>query len=275
MIVVQVPQDRETPPRLVRGSDFSFRYAYARARESREADDRGQDSLVIRSAPGSLAFCLCAGVSQSFYGDLAARFLGEALVEWLWDDEFAGLPIDDVRAVLTERLEGATDAGTDLVRQQQFPAGLPSLVQQVLEEKRCLGSETVFACGRLDVGPGREAPGRILLAWMGDARLRLWVQAREISRDLGGVFETRQRWSSRRALVNGPLNVYIGPLAGPAGVGVTRLLAYSDGLSRLDPVGHVLTPQELEEALAEADGSPTSDDVTFLEVWAGEGVSDD
>src|SRR2546423_1779915 len=104
---LQVAQDRETPVQVKRHSAFSWRYAYARSADTRKVGDPGQDYLTFRYSDSAFAFALCDGGSQSFFGDLAARFLGDGLMEWLWGDlrsQPADLSEGRVRDALTQNL---------------------------------------------------------------------------------------------------------------------------------------------------------------------------
>jgi len=265
---LRVSQDRELPVQVVRGQALAYRFAYARSADSRAAGDVGQDYLAARERERTFAFALCDGVSQSFYGDLAARYLGDALVDWLLERlPPAGDP-GTIRTALTAHLRDLTGPATELVQRQPLPPDVPPMLRDVLNEKRALGSESTFVCGRIDL-PDHDSPsGRIVLAWMGDSRLRLWRGDSALPVALGGVFETAQRWSSRRGLVGGTLNVHVAPLQ-QAGQPVTRLMAYSDGLSALDGRGQDLADQAIQALIARAGEAATSDDISFLEVWVG------
>lgn len=265
---LRVSQDRELPVQVVRGQVLAYRFAYARSADSRAAGDVGQDYLAARERERTFAFALCDGVSQSFYGDLAARYLGDALVDWLLERlPPAGDP-GTIRTALTAHLRDLTGRATELVQRQSLPPDVSPMLRDVLNEKRTLGSESTFVCGRIDL-PDHDSPsGRIVLAWMGDSRLRLWRGDSSLPVALGGVFETAQRWSSRRGLVGGTLNVYVAPLQ-QAGQPVTRLMTYSDGLSALDGRGQDLADQAIQALIARAGEAATSDDIAFLEVWVG------
>src|ERR1041385_7373312 len=101
---LQVAQDRETPVRAERYAAFSWRYAYARSADTRKVGDPGQDYLTFRYEEGVFAFALCDGVSQSFFGDLAARILGDALLTWLWQRPPGDMDERHIRDVFTHNL---------------------------------------------------------------------------------------------------------------------------------------------------------------------------
>lgn len=259
----------ETPPQRRSGPGYSYRYAYARSADSRAADETGQDYLTFSEGPTWFAFALCDGVSQSFFGDVAARILGDSILRWI-----EGMPAaaDGSRLgeLFHDYLQRLTEGATRWVEGYPVPEGISPMLREVLEQKRGMGSEATFVCGRIDL-PGATLPqGRLLLAWMGDSRLRFWGPWGERSSELGDSFRTEQRWSTSRGPVNGRPHVFAEPLVGGDGqFQVTRLLAYSDGLSLLDGQQETLTDIDLQDLVATAGESPTSDDISILEVWLG------
>lgn len=264
--MLKVPQDRESVVQMVRRQALAYRFAYARAADTRAAGDVGQDYLTLREDAHSVVFALCDGVSQSFYGDLAARYLGDALVAWLGERLPATMSANAIRAALTVYLRELTGPATERVQRQPLPSDIPPMLRDVLREKQSLGSESTFVCGRVDL-PGPSFPdGRVVLAWMGDSRLRLWQGDDVHAADLGGDFETSQRWSTRRGPVGGDPSVFVAPVA-QGDRRVRRLMAYSDGLSTLDGVDEDLSNYTLQDLITQAGKAATSDDVSFLEIW--------
>jgi hypothetical protein len=142
------------------------------------------------------------------------------------------------------------------------------MLREVLQEKRALGSESTFVCGRIDLPGGDFPAGRVVLAWMGDSRLQLWTGDDAHVTDVGGVFETAQRWSTRRGPVSGDVNVFVDPLK-QHGQRINRLMAYSDGLTALDSWDRDPSNHAVQDLIAQAGEAATSDDVSFLEVWLG------
>jgi hypothetical protein len=263
MELIRLPQDQDTPPRSERNAAFAWRYAFARARDTRAAGENGQDYLTLLPGEGAFAFALCDGVSQSFYGDIASRFLGDALLDWLSTELPATLDRAEIAGSLAPYLRALTLEATEQVQRQPLPSHLPPMLADVLEEKRKLGSESTFVCGGVEV-PSREFPdGRLVLAWMGDSRLRLWAGDAEGTSQLGDSFDTAQRWSSRRGPVGGEPNLFVGTLREAPGL---TLLAYSDGLAPLDDSAIPPSDETLRAEMAKADASPASDDISFLEL---------
>lgn len=76
MRLFQIDQRLEYPLSSLQAGPFSIRCTYARSRETRQGDDMGQDYITYKVTDDSILFCVCDGVSQSFYGNLAAKYLG-------------------------------------------------------------------------------------------------------------------------------------------------------------------------------------------------------
>ncbi|RLC70112.1 MAG: hypothetical protein DRI81_19545, partial [Chloroflexi bacterium] len=260
---LQVPQDRETGVQEIVAGSFRLRYLYARSSDCRQSDDPGQDYVALRQDGRRLAFALCDGVSQSFYGDLAARLLGDALVEWLWDrlppGEFRREPI---RQALHGYLTDLTDEATRQVRRIPIPADAPPLLRDALEQKRAIGSESTFVCGTVEM-PGPNLPhGRVVLAWLGDAELQLWGKERDRTGELGAEWIEARRWSTKVGPKGGTIGVFVGRLED-----VRRVLAYSDGIASLrERLGRGIDDSELAREVERLGEMPTSDDVSFLEI---------
>ena len=265
---LRIPQDCETPVQFVRERAFAFRYAYARSADTIEANDVGQDYLAMRYNEQIFVFALCDGVSQSFYGNIAARLLGEALIDWFWEHIPTNHDEATMSAALNAHLLSLTEPITRVVNQFALPRGLAPMLRDVLEEKRASGSDSTFVCGRIEFPNVDQPQGRIILAWMGDSRLRLWSADGECSAMLGDRFDTAQRWSSRRGPVNGQPNLYLGPLFQDDLPIIHSLVVYSDGLSLLDGKPS-LSNFGLQSMIEDSLDSDTSDDISYLELWIG------
>lgn len=259
---IRLSQDREIPVRTVPAGPFRVRFLYARSADSREADQPGQDYLAFRSDGYRLAFALCDGVSQSFYGDLAARFLGDALLEWLWELPRPATEPGLLRQELVAHLRALTRVADAQVQGLALPGDLPQMVREVLEQKRAIGSETTFVCGCLQEATSELPQGHLVLAWMGDSRLRLWGSSGERTSELEASWDEALRWSSRDGPKGGPPGVFIGPL-----VGISHVQTYSDGLlSREENLNPRLEDHELDRLVADLGKEPASDDISFLQI---------
>ena len=249
---------REHSPQTIRQPNFACRYAYMRSADSIATDELGQDYFALNSDQNVVAFALCDGVGQSFFGELAAKFLAEASVTWLQETT---VQADEFADQFTTFLTNLVPAASEQVDNHPLPADIPPMLATVLEQKRQEGSQAIFVCGRLDFACTDYPDGRLFLAWMGDARLRFWHGSEERTALLGDRFRTAQRWSSRQGLVNGPLQTMVTSLAG-----VTRILAYSDGLPALDEEPTAPDDERLAQLIAAAMESPTSDDISLVDL---------
>jgi len=80
---IELPQQSETGLQQVRQSSWTYLYGYSRSAESVASGDPGQDYLSFADSDSSFNFALCDGISMSYFGDIAAKFLGDRLIEWL------------------------------------------------------------------------------------------------------------------------------------------------------------------------------------------------
>lgn len=259
----------ETAPLTRSRTGYTYRYAYARSAASRASGGTGQDYLTFREGPAWFAFALCGGVGQSLFGDVAARVLGDGVLRWL-EGVTAPVGAPRLRELLVGTLQRLTEGASRWVEEAPPSEELSTIPQKTLDQNRALGGQANFVCGRLDL-PGPTFPqGRLLVAWMGDSRLRFWGPYGERTGELGDTFQTEQHWSTAWGPVRAWPWVHATPLVGDDGrPEVVRLLAYSDGLSPLDNQHQVLSDIDLQDLIATAGESLTSDDASVLEVWLG------
>ena len=80
----RVPQTIETPVTFTPVPGAYVRFAYSRSSDSMASQIEGQDYLCFRHNDQKLVFIIADGVGSSFCGNLAARILGDNLLDWLW-----------------------------------------------------------------------------------------------------------------------------------------------------------------------------------------------
>lgn len=256
---VRIDQSSESPLRTEEGTDFRYSYAFAPSADSQRDDEPGQDYLTFSDLGRRFVFAACDGVSQSFYGNLAARFLGDKLVAWLAQRSPAPVDSDILKSEMAGYLTDLTAIATEQVEGHPIPTE-PALLHDVLLEKQARGSETMFVCGRVDLPDAGFPDGRIMLFWMGDMRVHLWRGDERV--DLGD-YEASPRWSSRLGPVGGEARLYHESLT--PDMPFTRLIVYSDGLSLLDPIiSRQLPVYSLQEIIEDTKTRPDSDDVTYF-----------
>jgi hypothetical protein len=243
-----IDQDRESACEWMEHARYRFRYAFARAPETRIAGDSSQDYLELAWDETGLAFALCDGVSESFFGGFAARLLGRSLINWLLNPSHALTDPQQVSMRLAAVLASLVDEAKSLVQDVRLPDDMSPLIGMVLEQKRAIGSESMFTAGRLDLA--RE---RVTLAWLGDPRVRIWCADIEQSLSPGSE---RERWSSSRGPLGQP-HVFTAPLGTHS-----RIVTYSDGCAVLD----TRTTWDDFESIADAASHASSDDASLLEI---------
>lgn len=264
-VVYSLPQHMEVDLQVARGRGFCSRYAYARSTDTQNSGDIGQDYMVFNQDREKFIFAVCDGVSQSFFGNLAAKFLGDALIHWLSDlpEQLETTP--NIRHRAVRFLTDLTPEATEIIQRHPLSQDIPALLRDVLEEKRMIGSETIFVAGRI-ILPCKAIPdGQILLVWMGDSRLRLWNPEQNALINLGGEFKTEQRWSTGRGLVRGEPQVFNSPFLVKGKPVFSLLEIYSDGLSILDDFQQQpISNYHIENLIKKAQAAPTSDDISYL-----------
>lgn len=260
MDVTYIDPGKETPLQFGQLEGLVFRYAYARAAETRRNGGVGQDFLAFSQVERSFVFVVCDGVGQSFFGEIAAQSLTRALMGWM-EAHRAQLQQPGIREDLVRFLDAERFSASRVVDAYPIPDEVPGMLRDVLEEKRALGSEAMFVCGCICLDSATYPSGAIFLAWMGDMRARIWRGSAERTELLGSVFETSQRWSTRAGLKGGRLNVFQAPLKG-----LDRLSVYSDGLAPLDDYPELPENPALANLIRNQESSPTSDDIAFLDI---------
>jgi hypothetical protein len=258
-------QEKEMPICTVEKEPFVCRYTYRRAKETQLENDIGQDYFSLFIGDGSVIFAVCDGVSLSFCGDVAARFLGERLLDWLQE-----LPEEQEREKLqrslSQYLNQLTEEATKTVNNYPLPSFVEGLLRDVLEEKRHHGSEAMYICGRIDV-QGDQI--RAVLAYQGDSRIRLFGTEGEQTQLLGDTFHTAERWSSKKGCVGGEPSVFV---QGWTRIEkINRIAVYSDGLALLDESASMPSEDELEHLIQKSQQSLASDDLCLLDISIGKG----
>jgi len=248
---VNLPQETETPLTAFETPVGTALYFYNRSIDSIQASTIGQDYLVYRYGASNLTFAVCDGVGQSFMGDLAARLLGDFLIDWLWNIRQPKADREFAQAV-GEALGGHTAVSGPKVAAFELPAHLPPILIQALENQRRYGSESMFVAGRLALG---GSDPWVALCWLGDSPVAaIDIDGKLV--DLGPKGHTSERWNAASG-VKGEVHVWVG-----SGKHVARVAGYTDGLG----VGRVPTDAELARLVEEWRTNPPSDDASLFDV---------
>jgi hypothetical protein len=150
----------ETPE----GRAIQLSLGYRRSIDFDERNDPGQDFAVVHAEGNYAVGVLSDGVSQSFFGEIAARCVAEGLADFLLQR-----PDDPPTAeAMAEHLEGLAARAKLDVDRRELPGDIPELQRAALERIRAGGSQSVFAAFVFDVG--RET---VNLYHVGDAGIVL------------------------------------------------------------------------------------------------------
>jgi hypothetical protein len=248
---IRLPQDRETPLTTAQAPFGTALYLYARSIDSVNAETIGQDYVTLRYGQEDIVFAVCDGVGQSFMGDLAARILGDGLVDWLWTRK---RPADEdaFREAVSEALNSLTETSSPQVEDYQLPATIPPLLKAALEMQREYGSESMFVAGRIALGGKSPWVG---LCWLGDSPVAAVDYDGELV-DLGPRGHTSERWNATTGL-KGEIHTWVGDAAH-----VARVAGYTDGLG----TEHVPTDADLAKMMEFWLKNPPSDDASLVDI---------
>jgi hypothetical protein len=249
---VKLPQDSETPLTPLRVPVGTALYLYIRSVDSVNANTIGQDYVTFRYQGKDLAFAVCDGVGQSFMGDLAARLLGDELVEWLLKLQRPA-NAEAFSKATADALNAMTKATAPQVASYKLPEQLPPILIQALENQRKYGSESMFVAGRLALG-GTDP--WVALCWLGDSPVAAVDIDGELV-DLGPHGSTSERWNATTG-VKGEVHTWVGDAKR-----VARVAGYTDGLG----TSHVPTDADLVRMVAGwMDNNPPADDASLFDV---------
>lgn len=265
---VTLPQDTDTPPRKEETPVATLLLTSRRSHEGSKSNLPNEDYLAFRYDEECLVVVLCDGVGQSFFGDLAARFLGDKLLEWLWALKPDDIPDNDKGgAKLAEKLfndlHAWTTPATELVKDHPLPKDRATSLRRIaLERKRDDGSASVFACARLDFSAEKTS---CLGFWLGNTRLRFWG-ARDKALSLASDNTVHhEQWSTAKGPLNSDVVHHI-VLPSLAKRKVQRLTLHTDGVHQFEDELSGLTLARLKEILRELKEDVASDDVSLLDV---------
>lgn len=114
-----------------------------------DADDKpGQDYATFRCGQGYVVGVVADGVSQSFYGDLAAHYIAKAMIKALWHHRLRPPKYEQISKWLKD-LEKRF--ASEVVARFKIPINLMPMLRENLEVLRARqGSQAVFAAFLLD-----------------------------------------------------------------------------------------------------------------------------
>ena len=274
MTTIESEQSREVKLAEITRGPFVLRFLSYRKSEDAALNLRSEDYIVSKLTPDKAIFALCDGVGSSFYGNLGSQILGEILLSWLGKlplpnnlslekPQVANSWLNTLTTELTSELNNKVVFATSVIQKKEIssPDELVRLAE--ITQRDDFGTQSNFACGVVWPKSVSLPKGLVLLFWLGNARIRLFNQNRDLTSMLGwgkNPDQLNEVWSSKDGVV-GKVYSYITDLST-----VTHLIAYSDGLENAE--GHIrpsLDGAQLE-TLVQQSQSIKDDDATFLEL---------
>jgi hypothetical protein len=274
MTIVESEQSTEVRlTELTRGS-FVLRFLSYRKSEDATLNLRSEDYIVSELTPEKAIFGLCDGVGSSFYGNLGSQLLGEILLSWLEKvpppgnlslekSQVVNAWLGTITAELTSELNGKVTFATSVVQRKEITSQEELVRLAEITQRDDFGTQSNFACGIVWPRSRVLPKGLVLLFWLGNARIRVFHQNRELTSMLGwgkDPNQLREVWSSKDGVV-GKVYSYITDLAT-----VTHVIAYSDGLENAEEQIRPNLDGAQLEALVQKSQSIKDDDATFLEL---------
>jgi hypothetical protein len=274
MTTIESEQSREIKLAELTRGPFVLRFLSYRKSEDAALNLRSEDYIVSELTPEKAIFVLCDGVGSSFYGNLGSQILGEVLLSWLAKltlpknlslekPQVAHSWLNTLTAELTSELNSRVAFATSVIQKKEIssPDELVRLAE--ITQRDDFGTQSNFACGVVWPRSASLPKGLVLLFWLGNARIRLFNQNRDLTSMLGwgkNPEQLKEVWSSKDGVV-GKVYSYITELSA-----VTHIIAYSDGLENAESdIRPGLDGTQLE-ALVQQSQSVKDDDATFLEL---------
>jgi len=255
-----VSQDKEDLINFVELNFAYTRYSFTRSYDSIINNGLGQDFLTWKWDDNKLVFVLCDGVGGSFFGNLAAKFLGKKLLDWLWKQaNLTGENIPGIRNELDELFRDWISEGNCMASDYPLPSDLPKLIWESLEELRQKhGSETVFICGCIERCHSNTWKG--LFVWAGNSQIRLLNSLGEMI-DFDADWNDANRWSTKFGIKGKFEIMYI-----PIDLDLRRLIVFSDGLENYAEDLSTYPDRKIKKILLNEIQSSSSDDIAFLDI---------
>jgi hypothetical protein len=171
-------------------------FGYRRCREYDDRNGEGQDYARLHSDTDRVVGVLADGVSQSFFGQIAARRVVEGLMDHLFGDG----PFDAVKlsqGSLIDALHAIAQEGADEVTHYSLRDDLSPTMRDLLEADRRKGSQTVFG-----VFAYERATRSLTVCQLGDVRIQVFADGHDpfmVPADKMGRFSIPTRSASKIA----------------------------------------------------------------------------
>jgi hypothetical protein len=274
MTIIESEQSREVRLTEITRGPFVLRFLSYRKSEDAALNLRSEDYIVSEITPDKAIYGLCDGVGSSFYGNIGSQILGEILLSWL---ERVPLPnnlslekpqvvnswLAALASELTSELNSKVAFATSVIQKKEITSQEELVRLAETTQRDDFGTQSNFACGIVWPRSRALPRGLVLLFWLGNARIRLFSQDRDLTSMLDWGKDPNQLtevWSSKDGVV-GKVHSHVTDLST-----VTHIIAYSDGLENAERnIRPGLDGAQLE-ALVQESQSIKDDDATFLEL---------
>ena len=274
MTLIETDQSRDIKLTEIARGPFLIRYLSYRKSEDAALNLRSEDYIVSEINPEKTVFGLCDGVGSSFYGNIGSQILGEILLNWLGKvaapnnfdpdkPQTADKWLEKLTAELTAELNNRTVFATSVVQKKELTSQNEMVRMAESTQREDFGTQSNFACGIVWPASKSLPKGLVLLFWLGNARLRLFNQNKDLTSLLGWGKDPDQLlevWSSKDGVI-GRVYSFVTDLSK-----VTSIIAYSDGLENAEEHIRPNLDGERLEALVQHSQSIKDDDATFLEL---------
>jgi len=137
---------------------------YRRRQEKDKNDGEGEDYAWLKADENQVVAVLADGVSQSFFGQIAAQQVVRGLAKYL----NSGNSLEDQQE-LEDALRSIAQNASIIVKEYQLRPNLSSTMRDLLEEERANGSQTVFGAFVFD-----RATRQLVICQVGDVRIRVF-----------------------------------------------------------------------------------------------------
>jgi hypothetical protein len=260
MALIELEQAKDTPISVYPRGPMQVRYAYARSMDSIKAGVRGQDYLVFRAEPHRIVFAVCDGVGNSFYGGVGSQIVGEKLAEMLWH-----IPVYSEYSATAQEIHQSLHEETGFAKQfisQMDFSHMPEIKRNaLLNQAKEVGTQSNFVSGLVET-PSPELPeGRVVLFWLGDAKLRVWKGNEDKSELLEAIWNSKEGWSSKAGVI-GDIRHFACTLQD-----IDCVMAHSDGLDSIsDQFNPDMAGNVINAGIKCIQNGRNSDDISFLEI---------
>ncbi|MNP15490.1 hypothetical protein D3C76_1078510 [compost metagenome] len=236
---------------------LSCRYGYGRAIEKVNQGEFGRNFLGINIKDDTCNFTLCKGIGEDGHKGLAARYIGNMLMDWLDITE------DWSSAEFQSYLHNIPPLSiADVNNEIRSNVSNSEFMRVFLDEQPLHNSDVMYICGRIELPTLDNPIGRIWMAWQGDTRLRFWRDGLEVSQFFNETMTENEWWSANHGTVGGSPHVYQSRLE--YGMPM-RLLLYTEALSDLDPIRDWLPDEQVQILFDAPHTNGLREDAAYLE----------